>query len=626
MEQFILHGGLFVMAEMIGDSNLYVRGQALEIVLSIIDCEIYDWFKPIQPGDYVQANLHKKLLALVNESQLLKNLIANRVGSYPGGSCRALQILAFWLSWLRAVHTEDQKLHLSALVLSELKLWSTTPAADAAAEEEARLARTIYEDFGFQQYGRSVEESESAGAGSSSSADYSFSVVGLSNLPVSDVRRQGRVNEDVSSSSAASSTVVVEEVPVVVSLEQRCAELKAGGNALFKDNKLTEAIEQYKLALSILSEDSTKISSNSSSIALQVDLFTNCATCWWKMQSDEAGATKVELLTRCAEECRSALALSAHYPKAVYRLATVLLEENRPEEALPLLLQALQHHRDLRLSGKATGNVSASAATNSEGVDDITASSSSSVDSNIDLLTNLRVRCIAALLMKNSNEVGGLSHTDLGMSAKGAQLLQSILQRNQNDAAVDWQVVRPTTVPATAAATAAGDEGGVPAADAGKAVAAEVDEVDQLLNRRTADTSKWILEDLLNKNRIAAESHNTSVSSASFLSAKENKLAAVNSSSTGTTSKDGKKKSSATSRGSEGKPKKSGAADASSKTYAAFNDFKKLAKQCDQKFGSEAAVPENKRNELNQLLDTAGKVGMHLLGVIIVLFFYCTEH
>ncbi len=130
MEQFTIHGGLLSLSELINDKNLYIRGQALEIFLSLTDCDSFDWFQKVafsvvdSETTDTRTLMHQALISLVNGSPFLENLLANRVGSYPGGSCRALQILAFWLSWLRALYTKEQKLILSEKVLKELKLWA----------------------------------------------------------------------------------------------------------------------------------------------------------------------------------------------------------------------------------------------------------------------------------------------------------------------------------------------------------------------------------------------------------------------------------------------------------------------------------------------------------------------
>lgn len=61
---------------------------------------------------------------------------------------RCLQILAFWLSWVRAEYAVDNKLMLSPYILSQLRLWASKSETPDACDEEIELAKTLYEDFG----------------------------------------------------------------------------------------------------------------------------------------------------------------------------------------------------------------------------------------------------------------------------------------------------------------------------------------------------------------------------------------------------------------------------------------------------------------------------------------------
>ena len=60
-----------------------------------------------------------------------------------GSSYFCLQILAFYLSWMRKLYTKDGVLNLSKEILNSLKVWSTTCKID----EETELATKVYEDF-----------------------------------------------------------------------------------------------------------------------------------------------------------------------------------------------------------------------------------------------------------------------------------------------------------------------------------------------------------------------------------------------------------------------------------------------------------------------------------------------
>jgi len=124
LEEFVIRGGLDTLAHMIAEPNLYFRGQVVEILLTITDCDVFDWFLP--RSDLLGRTLHVRFLELSDHPSYLENLITNRVGSYPGGSMRCLQLMAFWLSWVRAMYTKNQLLNLSKSLLSELQVWADT--------------------------------------------------------------------------------------------------------------------------------------------------------------------------------------------------------------------------------------------------------------------------------------------------------------------------------------------------------------------------------------------------------------------------------------------------------------------------------------------------------------------
>lgn len=158
LKEFVIMGGLENLTFLFNDENLYIRGQAIELFLSITDAETFDWFAPaVTPNE---KRIHQAMLDLTHCTGYLPSIIENRVGSYPGGSVKALQLLAFWLSWVRALYTKDQKLNLSKQLIEELRLWSS-PESDSEnkIDEEIQLAKTIYEDFGFSQFQRDKDPS-----------------------------------------------------------------------------------------------------------------------------------------------------------------------------------------------------------------------------------------------------------------------------------------------------------------------------------------------------------------------------------------------------------------------------------------------------------------------------------
>jgi len=153
---FILAGGLGVLTEQLADPNLYLRSQALESLARLTaEQDAFDWIAlqhdlepPRPPGAPPSAEarrLSKALFLLSHQDVLVKYLLGNREGSYPGGSWCALRLLAFFLSWLRLLHTPDRLLYLSDALLSALRLWQEM---EGIPEEEKGLAKTLLEDFG----------------------------------------------------------------------------------------------------------------------------------------------------------------------------------------------------------------------------------------------------------------------------------------------------------------------------------------------------------------------------------------------------------------------------------------------------------------------------------------------
>jgi hypothetical protein len=103
-------------------------------------------------------------MGLSQHPNFLSGLLENRKKSYPGGSLRALQLLAFWISWVRAVNTTNHILILSDSLLQEIKLWSQGQGEDLC-EDEINLAKTVYLDFSYEQFHREDSADAKTGMG-----------------------------------------------------------------------------------------------------------------------------------------------------------------------------------------------------------------------------------------------------------------------------------------------------------------------------------------------------------------------------------------------------------------------------------------------------------------------------
>ncbi len=146
--QFIACGGLRGLVPLIVSENPYVRSQAIDSFMTITSgCPdaSFDWFEV--PKDHATKVIHQRLFDLTN-TDFLKNVLSNYDNSsgksFPGASAWCLQILAFWLSWMRKLYCKDNMLRLSRELLDMLQRWSVR--TDIAGEE-LELAKKLFEDF-----------------------------------------------------------------------------------------------------------------------------------------------------------------------------------------------------------------------------------------------------------------------------------------------------------------------------------------------------------------------------------------------------------------------------------------------------------------------------------------------
>ncbi|CAN0143020.1 unnamed protein product, partial [Ectocarpus sp. 13 AM-2016] len=151
---FVLSGGLHALCSLFTHDNLVVRMKAITSLVSITSHPGFDWFAP-PPGcikgsannsKTIKARLHRALLGLRSEPAFISGLIANswsggaagdtdapaieateggRGGkTFPGACLMCLELLAMWLSWVRALHTVDGALRLSRPLLRAIEEWA----------------------------------------------------------------------------------------------------------------------------------------------------------------------------------------------------------------------------------------------------------------------------------------------------------------------------------------------------------------------------------------------------------------------------------------------------------------------------------------------------------------------
>jgi tetratricopeptide (TPR) repeat protein len=462
MHTFISHNGMEALGRLVDSDNLYLRGQVLEIILTATDCDVYDWFKP--PESYADKLLHQNMLGFGRSASVLYKLFANRTDSYPGGAFRALQIIAFLVSWMRALYTSDQKLQLSPQALSELRQWAAkeppqAPTAGAGAETqgeaqsdpEVQLANALLDDFTSEMnMGATSGSGGSTALPQSAENQYLLTALDASSLAAPEggtlptaVEHTREVQEETAPPTSAhmQDTTLDAQASVKSGGEQLSVQvLKDRGNACFKEGQYVEAREWYVKALGqmpvpVLDGDRD----HKSAQELQASLHANAATAMWKLaqaqlathpelelaigsdlsagsaeaESDkrEALATLQSALRDCKQHCLDALCAQPGNCKAAYRLASVLLLQQLPREALEATLACL------RVSNGG--------------------SAPASEDSDREVLQQMRRRCAAAALLEQHDAAKlGKSpirseQVDLGMTPQARTVLRSLLVQYQ---------------------------------------------------------------------------------------------------------------------------------------------------------------------------------------------------
>jgi hypothetical protein len=465
MKVFITNNGLSALAGLISSDNLYLRGQVLEIILCATDCDVYDWFKA--PDSYADKVLHQNMIGFARAPTTLSRLFANRTGSYPGGSFRALQIIAFALSWLRALYTSDQKLQLSRTAVLDLERWKEGKAGangdgtESAEKEdteapqvdpEYQLAKALLEDF---------TGPNNAVASGESRADEAYLATALNTASLGDAIAPGvapavataavPVQAQDLTPAAISTTPAVPEAAIsqtsvsqaATNAAQSAQVMKEKGNTEFKAERYASAQQWYYQALTALSNEGGDDHTRAA-------LHSNAATAAWKTaqlclaakpelelqfypsisgdsgvassnssvssSNDETEDEFHSALSSCVADCRAALAVLPGSCKAAYRLAAVLLLQNNPSSALRAVLDCIEAH------SSPTGKLPAGTGADAE--------ENSTASADLELLLQMKRRCTAAVLLAQRDS-GTAPAQDVGLSSKVSEVLRNLLVQYQ---------------------------------------------------------------------------------------------------------------------------------------------------------------------------------------------------
>lgn len=224
--------------------------------------EPFDWFKA--PQTVESTELHRAMFGLV-DSPFLLFLANNRDSSYPGGSLCCLQLIAWWLSWLRLLHS-DGHLRIAEAFLRFLKEWKqisedsasmmTDPSEKARQQEEAKLAEQLVSDFG--RFG-CVEKGFPTLGGSGAALERlkytkSRELISDENLGFLNMAVYKHQYSTETATEEARQKPPIEKGPHREEYLKEINRLREEGNNNFRDKKLHKAIRNYSDSLEKLGE------------------------------------------------------------------------------------------------------------------------------------------------------------------------------------------------------------------------------------------------------------------------------------------------------------------------------------------------------------------------------------
>jgi hypothetical protein len=307
MREFILSDGLVTLVDLFKHENLYLRSQAMDIFMAITAPENkdgFDWFSP--PKDAADAKLHSAMLTLTQHKNFIKDLLDNYEHTFPGGSFYALQILAFFMSWVRILYCKDQKLQLSQAILDKLKAWSER---DGDVEEEREMAKKVYEDFSRLP-----------------AADSDSLQVNLEQKAVAEAQaaHQQRAETGEEAHKAAWEAH------------------KAKGNAAFKEGSWNQAVECYTDAL----KEMLPVELQSKVCA---PVYGNRAFAYLKKYGeykDSKGKSALEALQFCLKDSEAAIDADPSWLKGWYRKSQALAAMDKLDEAIEAAKEAQKLTKD----------------------------------------------------------------------------------------------------------------------------------------------------------------------------------------------------------------------------------------------------------------------------------------
>ena len=322
IRNFIAAGGLMALVDHVSHKSLGIRSQAIDIVHRVTSTQYFDWFAP--PSDHEGKVLHQRFLQLSNTS-FVKNLLSNapgRIDAATGNVCEpsmgslfSLQILAFWLSWVRKLYSRNNELRLSREILGTLQRWSEVDTSHVTSLDEIDLATKVYEDFSRLPPADGVEghhvEIENEG-GEERKAGETKVRTNMTNTT------NTTTNTTNTNTTTTTTTTTTSKRPKLTP-KQRADRSKKLGNEAFQLGQHDAALEHYTDAIQADSSRSV--------------LYANRAAC--HLARSKAASKNMNLIVMKKEaeavvkDCNAAIRLHPTYVKAFYRRAQgkLLLED-----------------------------------------------------------------------------------------------------------------------------------------------------------------------------------------------------------------------------------------------------------------------------------------------------------
>lgn len=258
---FVLRGGLTQLLQLFSHPNLLVRGQAIECFLQVTAHPDLDWFAE-KDATSSTAALRRELLHVGQRQDERRDspeawaqaalfplpralFVKGDSSAFPNESFLSLEILAFWLSWVRKVFLHSEPLQLPVSGLAALQRWSTRASAVCdVSKEEVALATALYNDFSrfpplAPPHDRATDSGSDGGGGGRGSKSFAEPTVSVGSK-ASHTPHQRTVHG--SSTGSATSRVPQTKTP------DSC---KTVGNACFAKQDYCSAFSHYSEGIAL---------------------------------------------------------------------------------------------------------------------------------------------------------------------------------------------------------------------------------------------------------------------------------------------------------------------------------------------------------------------------------------